>query len=73
MKGKDSVGKITLQFSNPIAKEYRWFAWYPIKTADRGYRWLSVVYRRKYMLKSFLDAPSREPFFMHSVEKGVLS
>jgi hypothetical protein len=66
------MSKITLQFSSPIAKEYRWFAWYPVKTVDRGIRWLVPVYRRKYQLHSWLDSPYREPFFMHSAEKGVL-
>ena len=63
--------KIKLQFGNPIAREYRWFAWYPVRTADSGYRWLSVVYKRKYVLKSHLNA-SIDTWFMHSVEKGIL-
>lgn len=66
------MSKITLSFSNPIAKEYRWFAWRPVSTADRGWRWMTFVYKRKYILKPYLDSPYREPFFMYSVEKGVL-
>ena len=69
------MSKIRLQFASPIAKEYRWFAWYPVKTADRGWRWLAVVYRRKYLLHSWLDTPgyTPRPFFMHSAQRGVLS
>ena len=67
------MSKISLTFSNPIAKEYKWFAWYPVSTADRGWRFLTFVYKRKYALKSIIDSPYREPFFMYSVEEKVLS
>lgn len=25
---------------------FRWFAWHPVWTTDRGWRWLRVVWRR---------------------------
>lgn len=25
---------------------FRWFAWHPVWTSDRGWRWLRVVWRR---------------------------
>jgi len=27
--------------------EFRWFAWRPAKTEDRGWRWLIWLYKRK--------------------------
>jgi len=64
--------KIKLTFADPIAPEYRWFAWYPVYTADRGMRWFSFVFKRKYGLHSYLSIPMGN-FFMYSVEKGILS
>ena len=26
---------------------HRWFAWQPVDTEDRGWRWLRVVWRRR--------------------------
>jgi hypothetical protein len=27
--------------------EFRWFAWRPVRTDDRGWRWLRFVYRQR--------------------------
>lgn len=27
--------------------EFRWFAWRPVNTVDRGWRWLRFVWRRR--------------------------
>lgn len=27
--------------------EFRWFAWHPVDTDDRGWRWLRMVWRRR--------------------------
>ena len=63
--------RITLEFADPIAKEYKWFAWYPVTTADRGIRWRVPVYKRKYVMHSYLNAPI-DTLFVYSVEKGIL-
>ncbi len=34
-------------FAEPISDWYRWFAWYPVPTWDRGWRWLTIVWKRK--------------------------
>lgn len=26
---------------------FRWFAWHPVDTKDRGWRWLRLVWRRR--------------------------
>lgn len=66
------MSKIKLTFAEPIAAEYRWFAWYPVRTADRGLRWFQFVCKRKYALHSYLSVPMGS-FFMYSAEEGVLS
>lgn len=65
------MSKIKLTYSDPIADEYRWFAWYPVSTADKGIRWLQFVYKRKYRLRQEVY-PDADAFFMYSVEQGVL-
>lgn len=34
-------------FGRPVAPWHRWFAWRPVDTVDRGWRWLRVVNRRR--------------------------
>lgn len=34
-------------FGDPVGPWHRWFAWCPVDTFDGGYRWLSVVWRRR--------------------------
>lgn len=66
------MSKISLVFADPVADEYRWFAWYPVSTTDRGLRWMQFVYKRKYCPHDYLPG-ALGTFFMYSVEKGVLS
>jgi hypothetical protein len=35
------------QFGYPLTDWWRWFAWYPIKTVDRGWVWLRLLHRRR--------------------------
>jgi hypothetical protein len=35
-----------LAFGAPASGWYPWFAWHPVFTADRGWRWLMIVNRR---------------------------
>jgi hypothetical protein len=65
------MSKIKLKYADPVANEFKWFAWYPVKTLDRGWRWMRFVYKRKYALHTYLYGPTGE-YFVHSVEKGVL-
>lgn len=40
-----------LDLVNPHDAEYRlWFAWYPIRLTDGSLKWLTSVYKRKYIL-----------------------
>jgi len=41
-------------FGVPVSEWYRWFAWRPVQTLDRGWRWLRPVWRRRVMLKPSL-------------------
>lgn len=46
--------------------EHRWFAWRPVFTHDRGWRWLRFVWRRRY----FLDVHGQRAmaWFVYSVQ-----
>lgn len=45
-------------FGMPVGPWFRWFAWHPTKTVDRGWRWLRPVWRRRYQTKPHLDGPT---------------
>jgi len=42
---------------NPVGPWHRWFAWRPVQTVDRGWRWLVPVWRRRYQSKFSLPGP----------------
>ena len=42
-------------FGDPITDWFRWFAWRPVETVDRGWRWMRPVWRRRIAKKDFLD------------------
>ncbi len=44
-------------FGEPIAEWFRWFAWRPVCTIDRGWRWLRPVWRRRCRSHDYLDGP----------------
>lgn len=44
-------------FGTPVGPWFRWFAWHPTNTADRGWRWLRPVWRRRYQTKVSLPGP----------------
>lgn len=50
-------------FGTPIGPWFRWFAWHPVKTGDRGWRWLRMVHRRRYQSKLNLPGPIDSWFF----------
>ena len=44
-------------FGTPVGPWFRWFAWRPVRTVDRGWRWLMFVWRRRYQSKLNLPGP----------------
>jgi hypothetical protein len=53
-------------FGEPITGWYRWFAWHPVETADRGWRWLLPVWRRRIEKHAHLDGGG-DRWFQHAV------
>jgi hypothetical protein len=39
-----------MTFRDVYGPPFRWFAWYPVWTDDRGWRWLQHVNRRRFYL-----------------------
>lgn len=42
-------------FGTPVTPWFRWFAWRPTWTVDRGWRWLRPIWRRRVAKHSYLD------------------
>ena len=55
-------------FGEPISEWYRYFAWRPISTLDRGYRWFWIVWKRKCQPHEYLSGPMT-PFYQHRATK----
>jgi len=47
-------GKYQPRFGFPIASWHKWFAWHPVYTVDRGWRWLRFVYKRPIQLYDYI-------------------
>jgi len=43
------------KYGFPVCDWYKWFAWYPVDTVDRGWRWLSTVNKRRIHKHDYLD------------------
>ena len=56
-------------FGRPIGPWHRWFAWRPVNTVDRGWRWLIPTWRRRFQPHAYLDGPTFE-WFLYVVERG---
>ena len=41
-------------FGDPVSRWFRWFAWRPVHTVDRGWRWLRVVHKRRVQRHHYL-------------------
>lgn len=54
-------------FGFPVSDWYRWFAWHPVETVDRGWRWMTVVNRRRIHKKQHLDG-GPDFWFQHAVK-----
>ena len=48
---------------NTYGPTFRWFAWHPVWTVDRGWRWLRNVNRRR----CHLDITGSPSFWVDSV------
>ena len=53
-------------FGTPITGWYRWFAWRPVNTLDRGWRWLVPIYKRRCQVKLHLSNGGMK-WFQHVV------
>lgn len=38
---------LTPSFGAPVSPWFLWFAWHPVMTVDRGWRWLCPIWRRR--------------------------
>ena len=52
---------------------HRWFAWRPVQTVDRGWRWLRFVQRRRFQLKPYLHGAEFWSWFQFAVAVPVVS
>lgn len=59
------VDKYAPMFGSPIAPWHRWFAWRPVDTVDRGYRWFRLVWRRRVEKHAYLPGPI-DRWFQHA-------
>jgi len=53
-------------FGRPVGEWYRWFAWRPVETVDRGRQWLRFVHRRRIHKLYFLHGGA-DWWFQHAV------
>lgn len=44
-------------FADPTTEWFKWFAWRPVHTWDRGWRWLRSVWKRRCQPHSYLPGP----------------
>jgi hypothetical protein len=54
-------------FGEPVTDWFRWFAWHPVETCDRGWRWLRPVWRRRIEKHHYLTG-GRDRWFQHAVK-----
>ncbi len=45
-------------FAEPVGPWFRWYAWRPVLTTDRGRVWGTWVWRRRYQFPIDLDTPA---------------
>lgn len=58
-------------FGRAFTPWWRWFAWRPVETVDRGKVWLRLVWRRRIHKHQYLNG-GRDFWFQHAVniERG---
>lgn len=69
-KPEPVVDRLKPRFGHPITSWWRWFAWYPVNTVDRGYVWLRLIHRRRIAKYSYLDGGA-DFWFQHAVATEV--
>ncbi len=51
------IYKYEPRFGYPICAWFKWFAWYPVETIDRGVVWLRFVWKRRIQLHDYIYHP----------------
>jgi len=54
-------------FGEPVSDWYRWFAWRPVETVDRGWQWMRPVWKRRIYRHAYLFR-GPEFWFQHAVQ-----
>lgn len=54
-------------FASPVSPWFRWFAWRPVHTVDRGWRWMRPVWRRRVQKHHYLPGGGRDFWFQVAV------
>lgn len=55
MSHSAEIDALRPMFGEPVSDWFRWFAWHPVETVDRGRRWLVPVWRRRIYKHQFLS------------------
>jgi len=58
-------------FGSPMTPWWRWFAWRPIRTLDRGWVWLRPVWRRRCLIAGYLALEPHGPdtWLQHVIDR----
>lgn len=64
------MNKYEPMFACPIAPWFEWFAWHPVYTIDRGYRWLRFVWKRPCQDYDHIPPYTSRTWWQHVVDKG---
>ena len=56
------------QFGFPVCDWFEYFAWRPVYTEDRGWRWLKTVYKRRIAKNHDLPCGGPDFWFQYAVQ-----
>jgi hypothetical protein len=59
--------RYALAFGTPVTGWSHWFAWHPVYTADRGWRWFESINRRRIRKHDHVLGGSEE-WYQHVVD-----
>ena len=62
------IDSLKPRFGRPIGPWFRWFAWFPVWTHDRGTIWLRMVWKRLIQKHDHLDGGA-DYWFQYSVSR----
>lgn len=65
-----SADRLMPAFGNPVTGWWRWFAWRPTWTTDRGYVWLRIISRRRIAKHEYLDGGA-DFWFQYAVTPAI--